>query len=50
MFARKQTIEDSILALKRRRDELEHDDYYSQLEHLLVDLALLSRDIRTLED
>ena len=50
MFERKQAIEDSILALKRRRDEFEHDDYYAQLERLLVDLALLGRDIRALED
>ena len=50
LFERKQTIEDSIVALKRRREELEHDDYYARLERLLVDLALLGRDIRALED
>lgn len=49
-FERKQAIEDSILALKRRRDELEHEDYYARLERLLVDLALLGREIRALED
>ena len=50
MFEQKQAIEDSILALKRRRDEIEHEDYYAQLERLLVELALLGRDIRALED
>jgi hypothetical protein len=50
LFEQKHAIEDSILALKRRRDELEHEDYYAQLERLLVDLALLGRDIRALED
>ena len=50
MFEQKQALEDSILALKRRRDELAHDDYYQQLERLLVDLALLGREIRALED
>ncbi|MBT8447732.1 MAG: C13 family peptidase [Gammaproteobacteria bacterium] len=47
---RRQELEQSITALKRRRDGLAHDDYYAQLERLLVDLALLSREIRALED
>lgn len=47
---RRQELEQSITALKRRRDGLAHDDYYTQLERLLVDLALLSREIRALED
>ena len=36
--------------LKRQRDSFARDDYYTQLELLLVDLALLGREIRALED
>lgn len=50
MFERRQTLEESIAALKRRKEGLAHDDYYAQLELLLVDLALLGREIRALED
>ena len=50
MVQRQQQLEQSISALKRRRESLAHDDYYAQLERLLVDLALLSREIRALED
>lgn len=50
MIARKQALEESIVDLKRRRENFEHDDYYAQLELLLVDLTLLGRDIRALED
>lgn len=50
MIERKKAIEKSINELKRRRESLEHDDYYAQLEELLVDLALLSREIRARGD
>jgi len=46
MLERKRQLEVSISELKRRRDSLPRDSYYDQLELLLVDLALLSREIR----
>ena len=50
MIERKQEIEQSIEDLKRRRESLVRDDYYAQLEILLIELALLGREIRALED
>jgi hypothetical protein len=47
MMQRKQGLERSINDLKRQRDSLPRDDYYARLETLLVDLALLGREIRT---
>ena len=46
MAERKQGLEQSISELKRQREQLPRDDYYARLEALLVELALLSRDIR----
>jgi len=46
MLQRKQDLEQSINDLKRQRELLPRDDYYNQLETMLVDLALLGRDIR----
>ena len=46
MMQRKALIEQSITDLKQQRDSMAHDDYYTRLEALLVDLALLGRDIR----
>lgn len=46
MAERKQGLEQSISELKRQREQLARDDYYARLEALLVELALLSRDIR----
>ncbi len=46
MLQRKQSIEQSISELKMRRDSLAPEKYYAELEILLVDLALLSREIR----
>ncbi|MGD8351189.1 MAG: C13 family peptidase [Gammaproteobacteria bacterium] len=43
---RKQALEESIAELKRQREVLPRDDYYLQLESLLVDLALLNRRLR----
>ena len=48
MIERRQKIEASIDALKRRRDTLAHDDYYAELEKLLIDLARLGREIRAM--
>ncbi len=50
MVQRKQELEQSIRELKMRRDSLEKNSYYDQLEVLLVDLALLSREIRELAE
>lgn len=46
MTQRKQVLEQSISDLKRQRENLPRVDYYARLEGLLVDLALLSREIR----
>lgn len=46
MLQRKRRIEQSISDLKRQRDSLVPVDYYAELEMLLVELALLSRDIK----
>jgi len=46
MMQRKQNLEQSISELKRQRASLPQLDYYARLEGLLVDLALLSREIR----
>jgi hypothetical protein len=46
MMQRKQDLEQSISDLKRQRESLPRVDYYARLEELLVDLALLSREIR----
>lgn len=49
MMQRKQELEHSISDLKRQRENLSRVDYYARLEDLLVDLALLSREIRARE-
>ena len=46
LLERKQVLEDSINALKREREQLPRGDYYNRLEALLIELALLGRDIR----
>ncbi len=43
---RKQDIEQSISALKKQRTSMSRGSYYDRLELLLIDLALLSREIR----
>jgi hypothetical protein len=48
MLHRKQIIEISISNLKKQRNSIKRANYYDQLELLLVDLALLSREIRAL--
>ena len=48
MLQRKQEIEKSISKIKTQRDNMLLASYYVQLELLLVDLALLSREIRAL--
>jgi hypothetical protein len=47
---RKQSLETAIADLKRQRDSLTRDSYYDQLETLLVDLALLNRELRARGD
>ena len=46
MLERKRRLEESISELKMQRDSLPRDSYYDRLELLLVDLALLAREIR----
>jgi len=50
MQQRKQALEMSISELKQQRDSLPRAQYYDRLEALLVDLALLSRDLRARGD
>ncbi len=50
MVERRQELEQAISELKRERDSLARDDYYARLEELLVELALLSREIRAQGD
>ena len=47
MLQRKQTLEQSISELKQKRERMARGQYYVELEILLLDLALLSREIRT---
>lgn len=47
MLQRKQTLEQSISELKQQRERMARKQYYVELETLLLDLALLSREIRT---
>ncbi len=46
MLQNKQNIEQSISELKRQRDGMTPANYYAELERLLVELALLAREIR----
>jgi len=50
MQQRKQALELSISELKQRRDSLAREAYYAQLESLLVELALLNRELRARGD
>ena len=49
LLGQKRRLEVSIRELKKQRENMDRDDYYDQLELLLVDLALLSRRIRSQE-
>ena len=46
MLQRKQTLEQSISDLKQQRERKARGQYYVELEILLLDLALLGREIR----
>lgn len=46
MLESKQGIEQSISALKQQRESMTPANYYTELERLLVELALLAREIR----
>ena len=50
MQQRKQALELSISELKQQREDLPREQYYEQLEALLIDLALLSRELRARGD
>ena len=49
-FTRQRELENDIGTLKRRRESLPTTDYYAELERLLIELALLAREIRAEED
>jgi hypothetical protein len=49
LYSDKFAIEDRIDALKQRKASMKEDDYYAELEPLLVSLARLAREIRQVE-
>lgn len=49
LYARRDSLQARIEALRARRGEIEETEYERQLEALLVDLALVAREIRTRE-
>ena len=50
LYARRDSLEGQILELRQLRDTLETEDYEGRLEDLLVDMGLLTREIRALEE
>lgn len=49
LYERKRALEADVAALRARKDEMDPAEYESQLERLLVQLALTNREIRELE-
>ena len=50
LYEEKRALEEEIAALRQRKDELDTATYERELERLLVDLALKTREIRELEE
>ena len=50
LYARRDSLEGQILELRQLRDTLETEDYEGRLEDLLVEMGLLTREIRALEE
>ncbi|MFC1664154.1 C13 family peptidase [Pseudomonadota bacterium] len=46
LLQRKQELEDLIFELKTQRESIDRVDYYNKLEALLIELALIAREIR----
>ena len=49
LYKEKRAIEDRITELRRMKDVMRADEYESQLEKLLVDLALKTQEIKAIE-
>jgi hypothetical protein len=49
LYKEKRAIEDRIAELRRAKDVMRAEDYESQLEKLLVDLALKTQEIKAIE-
>ena len=49
LYKEKRAIEDKITELRRAKDVMRAEDYESQLEKLLVDLALKTQEIKAIE-
>ncbi len=49
LYRERQAIEDRVAELRRAKDVMRSADYDAQLEQLLVDLALKTREIRAIE-
>jgi hypothetical protein len=50
LYEEKRALEDEIAALRQRKEELDATTYEQELERLLVELALKTREIRALEE
>lgn len=50
LYEEKRSLEEEIAALRQRKEKLDTETYERELERLLVDLALKTREIRTLEE
>ncbi len=49
LYAEKRALEEQVAALRQRKDEMDSVNYEQELERLLIDLALKTREIRELE-
>jgi hypothetical protein len=50
LYAQRDSLEARILELRQLRETLETEDYEARLEELLVQMGLLTREIRALEE
>jgi hypothetical protein len=50
LYEEKRSLEEDIAALRQRKEKLDTETYERELERLLVDLALKTREIRALEE
>lgn len=50
LYQQKRVLEEQVAELRRRKDEMDPDVYDQQLEDVLVELALKTREIRALEE
>jgi hypothetical protein len=49
LYAEKRALEEQVAALRERKEEMDSETYEQELERLLLDLALKTREIRELE-